>query len=116
MKFYTNITRWGNHLLLREYVNGQRLNRRIKYSPTLYMRVAKPTEYKTLDGNFVTPVSHETMKGASEWVDNYKNQSHLHKFQILENHPLVICPLFMNYRFIYIVFRVRNQPTLSKSH
>ena len=41
------------------------------------MRVAKPTEYKTLDGNFVTPVSHETMKDASEWVDNYKNQSHL---------------------------------------
>ena len=77
MKFYTNITRWGNHLLLREYVNGQRLNRRIKYSPTLYMRVTKPTEYKTLDGKFVTPVSHETMKDASEWVDNYKNQSHL---------------------------------------
>ena len=77
MKFYTNVTRWGNNLLIREYVNGQRLNRRVKYSPTLYMRVAKPTEYKTLDGNFVTPVSHETMKDASEWVDIYKNQSHL---------------------------------------
>ena len=25
----------------------------------------------------MTPVSHETMKDASEWVDNYKNQSHL---------------------------------------
>ena len=77
MKFYTNITRWSNHLLLREYVNGQRLNRRVKYSPTLYMRVAKPTEYKTLEGKFVTPVSHETMKEAHEWVDNYKNQPHL---------------------------------------
>ena len=77
MRFYTNITRWGNHLLLREYVNGQRLNRRVKYSPTLYMRVVNPTEYKTLDGKFVTPVSHETMKEANAWVDNYKNQSHL---------------------------------------
>ena len=77
MKFYTNITRWGNHLLLREYVNGQRLNRRVKYSHTIYMRVAKPTEYKTLEGKFVTPVSHETMKEAHEWVDNYKNQPHL---------------------------------------
>ena len=28
MKFYTNVTRWGNNLLIREYVNGQRLNRR----------------------------------------------------------------------------------------
>ena len=77
MKFYTNVTRWGNNLLIREYINGQRLNRKVKYSPTLYMRVAKPTEYKTLDGHFVTPVSHETMKDASEWVDNYKNQPHL---------------------------------------
>ena len=77
MKFYTNVTRWGNQLLLREYVNGQRLNRRIKYSPTLYMKVAKPTKYKTLSGGNVAPVTHETMKEASEWVDNYKNQSHL---------------------------------------
>ena len=77
MKFYTNVTRWGNNLLIREYINGQRLNRKVKYSPTLYMRVAKPTEYKTLNGDYVTPVSHETMKDASEWVDNYKNQPHL---------------------------------------
>ena len=57
MKFYTNITRWGNQLLLREYVDGQRLNRRIKYSPTMYSIVTKPTEYRTLEGKFVTPVS-----------------------------------------------------------
>ena len=53
MKFYTNITRWGNQLLLREYVDGQRLNRRIKYSPTMYSIVTKPTEYRTLEGKFV---------------------------------------------------------------
>ena len=77
MKFYTNVTRWGNNLLIREYVNGQRLTRRVKYSPTLYVKVEKPTEYKTLDGDYVTPVSHETMKDASEWVENYKDKSHL---------------------------------------
>ncbi len=77
MKFYTNVTRWGNNLLIREYVNGQRLNRKVKYSPTLYMRVTKPTEYKTLNGDYVTPVKHETMKEANEWIDNYKSQSHL---------------------------------------
>ena len=77
MNFYTNITRWGNYLLLREYVNGQRLNRRVKYSPTLYAPVTKPTEYKTLNGKFVAPVKHETMKEANEWVDAYKNQPHL---------------------------------------
>ena len=77
MNFYTNITRWGNYLLLREYANGQRLTRRVKYSPTLYALVTKPTEYKTLNGKFVAPVKHETMKEANDWVDAYKNQSHL---------------------------------------
>jgi len=77
MRFYTNITRWGNQLLLREFANGDRICRRIKYSPTLYMKVAKPTNYKTLTGDYVTPVKHETMKEANEWIDNYKSQSHL---------------------------------------
>ena len=77
MKFYTNITRWGNQLLLREYVDGQRLNRRIKYSPTMYSIVTKPTEYRTLEGKFVTPIKHQTMSDANEWVDNYKNQPEL---------------------------------------
>ena len=48
MNFYTNVTQWGNFLLLREVVNGERLVRKVKYSPTLYAPVAKPTEYKTL--------------------------------------------------------------------
>ena len=77
MKFYTNITQWGNQLLLREVVNGERLVRKVKYSPTLYAPVGSPTPYKTLDGKYVTPVTHETIKEAKEWVDNYKNQPDL---------------------------------------
>ena len=74
MNFYTNISQWGNTLLLREVVNGERLTRRIKYKPTLYAPVEKPTEWKTLDGDYVTPVNFDNMKEAREWVDNYKNQ------------------------------------------
>jgi len=74
MRFYTNITQWGNNLLLREVVNGERINRKVKYSPTLYARVAKETNYKTLDGKYVTPVKHDTIKDAKEWVENYNSQ------------------------------------------
>ena len=28
---------WGNTILLREYKNGERVNRKIKYSPTMYV-------------------------------------------------------------------------------
>ena len=77
MRFYTNITQWGNNLLLREVVGGERINRKIKYSPTLYARVAKETNYKTLDGKYVAPVKHDTIKDAKEWVEGYKDQPHL---------------------------------------
>ena len=77
MKFYTNITQWGNNLLVREYKDGQRTNRKIRYEPTLYTIVTKPTEYKTLEGKYVTPVKHTSMKDAKVWVENYKNQPHL---------------------------------------
>ena len=77
MNFYTNVTQWGNFLLLREVVNGERLVRKVKYSPTLYAPVAKPTNLKTLDGKFVTPVKHQTIKEAKEWIQNYKDNPHM---------------------------------------
>jgi len=77
MNYYTNIVQWGNSLLLREVVNGERINRRVKYSPTLYAPVAQPTEWKTLDGKYVTPIKHNTIKEAKAWVEQYKNQSNL---------------------------------------
>ena len=77
MNFYTNIVRWGNNLLLREVVNGERVNTRIKYSPTLYAPVLKQTPYKTLNGRYVAPVKHNTMKDASVWVEQHKNQPHM---------------------------------------
>ena len=77
MNFYTNIAQWGNYLLLREVVNGERISRKIKYSPTLYAPVAKPTEWKTLNGKFVAPIKHDTIKDAKDWIEQYKDQSHL---------------------------------------
>ena len=77
MNFYTNISQWGNTLLLREVVNGERQTRRVKYKPTLYAPVAEPTEWKTLNGKYVTPIPFNNMKEAKEWVENYKNQPNM---------------------------------------
>ena len=62
--FYTNVTQWGNSLLVREVVNGERINTRVKYEPTLYAAVEKPTPYKTLKGGYVTPIPHTSIKEA----------------------------------------------------
>jgi len=79
MKFYTNVLQWGNNLLLREVVDGERRNRKVKYSPTLYAVVGKETGYKTITGQNAAPIQHETIKEAKEWVESYKDQKHLIK-------------------------------------
>ena len=77
MNFYTNVAPWGNHILVREYKNGERVNRKVKYSPTLYVPVQKPTEWKTLDGKNATPYKFDTIKEAKAFIEQYKQQPHL---------------------------------------
>ena len=77
MRFYTNVAQWGNNILVREYNNGQRVNHRVKYSPTMYVPVKKETNYKTLDGKNVTPYKFDTIKEAKSFIEQYKEQPHL---------------------------------------
>ena len=37
----------------------------------------RETKFKTLSGKYVTPIKHQTIKEAKEWVENYKDQPHL---------------------------------------
>ena len=77
MRFYTNVVQWGNQLLVREINNGERRDFRLKYEPTLYAKVKERTPYKTLKGDFCTPIKHTSIKDAKEWVGQYKSQPDL---------------------------------------
>ena len=77
MKFYTNVAQWGNQILVREYDMGERVNKKVKYSPTMYVPVQKETKYKTLDGKFATPMKFDTIKEAKQFIEQYKQQPHL---------------------------------------
>ena len=44
MNFYTNVIRFGNNLLIREIRNGERVKKRVRYSPTLFSLVQKPKQ------------------------------------------------------------------------
>ena len=74
MDFYTNVTVFGNSVLVRGIKNGERTTLRHKFQPTLFVPVKKQTQYKTLDGKFLTPVVQESIKDAKEFVDTYKDQ------------------------------------------
>ena len=68
MNFYTNISRYGNMLLYRGIENGQRVHKKIKYKPTLFVATNKATKWKSLDGTPVAPVEFESMRDAKNWL------------------------------------------------
>ena len=74
MDFYTNVIVFGNSVLVRGIKNGERVTSRLKYKPTLFVPVRKQTQYRSLDGKFLTPMVQENIKDAKEFVDQYSNQ------------------------------------------
>jgi len=75
MKFYTNFVRIGNYIHIRGYRNGKRFVEKIEYNPTLYLPSQKPTEYRTLEGQYVSPVLQGTMRDAGDFIRQYESVS-----------------------------------------
>ena len=74
MKFYTHFSKLGNHILVRGYSNGKRFNDKVEYNPVLYVPANnQQSEYRTLDGQFVAPVSQGTMRDATEFMKRYED-------------------------------------------
>jgi len=71
MKFYTNVTRYGNMLLYRGIENGKKITKKIKYQPTLFVNSPKG-EWTSLTGTPCAPIKFESMKEAKEWIDQNK--------------------------------------------
>jgi len=72
MNFYTNVTRFGNKLLYRGYENGERVQLRVPYQPTLFVTSTKATgKYNTLYGVPVEPMQFDSMKEATEFSKQY---------------------------------------------
>lgn len=70
-KFYTNVTRFGNNLLYRGYEDGRRVKKKIKFSPTLFLKGKGNSKYHTLDGINVDPKKFESMSEAKAFAESY---------------------------------------------
>ena len=80
MKFYTNVSRYGNMILLRGYDHNKRIQEKIKYEPKLYVSTNRPTKWKALDGTPVGEVPFDSMRSAKEWLHKNKHTAGLHIF------------------------------------
>ena len=71
MRFYTNIQMVGNQILVRGYENGERIENREIYHPTLFVSSKKKTKYKTLSGESVEPVKPGTIRETRDFISKY---------------------------------------------
>lgn len=103
MKFYTNISRYGNSLLYRGYENGKKISKRVKYKPTLFVSSNKG-QWKSIDGVPCAPVQFESMREAKTWIEENKYTAGR---QIFGNDRYI--PAFINEEFPGEIKYNRNQ-------
>lgn len=88
MIFYTNILARGNYVYFRGFKDGKRVNQKIPFQPTLYVRANnKDSKYKTLWGESLEKVKFSSMTEARDFVKQYKEVSNF--------------PIFGNYNYGY---------------
>ena len=71
-QFYTNIQLAGDTILYRGYDNGEPVQFRTQFSPTLYVLSRdKDEKFRTLDGRSVSPIQFGTSREAREFIKQY---------------------------------------------
>ena len=73
MNFYTSVNRYGNNILYRGFENGQRIDKKIPYMPTLFTNSDKETGWNNLQNQPVVPKTFDTMREASDFVKRFDN-------------------------------------------
>tara|TARA_Y100000994_G_scaffold101277_1_gene83379 strand:- start:1573 stop:4062 length:2490 start_codon:yes stop_codon:yes gene_type:complete len=76
MKFYTNVEQVGNRLLVRGYEGGSSFSYRVPFNPTLYVASKNYSEWKTLEGECVEPLSMGSINDAKDFVKKYREVEH----------------------------------------
>jgi DNA polymerase elongation subunit (family B) len=73
--FYTNVRSWGNNILYRGVKNGKRVKMKIEYEPSLYLPSKKPTQFKTLNGEFLDQKKFDSMRDAKDYIKQFEGVS-----------------------------------------
>ncbi len=73
MNFYTNVSPYGDELLVRYFDNGKRCEDRVPYVPRLYVPTKGKGRYKSLTGKGLDSVSYKSIKDARQTIKRYEN-------------------------------------------
>ena len=73
MRFYTNVKSIGDYIFYRGYDDGVEIKDKIRYNPTLFVPSKIKTEYKTLDGHYVSPIKPGAISETRKFIDQYRD-------------------------------------------
>ena len=73
MKFYTNVQLIGNKFLVRGYDNGEHVQFKDDYRPTLFVPTKKQSQYKTLEGETVASIQPGFVRDCREYYKKYED-------------------------------------------
>jgi len=71
-KFYTNVLCVGNNILYRGVKDGRKIKMKIAYEPTLYLPSKKPTQFKSLLGEYLEPMKFENIRECRDFNKRYE--------------------------------------------
>jgi DNA polymerase elongation subunit (family B) len=69
--FYTNVSVQGGKILYRGFENGRRVQKRLDYSPTLFVPSSKKTPYTGIHGEFLDKIDFGSLMKAKDFIRKY---------------------------------------------
>lgn len=72
MRFYTNVCRIGNELCVREINETGQSKYKRRFTPTMYLQNNEGSQFTSLYGDPVKPITFDNMKEAREFLERYK--------------------------------------------
>ena len=82
MQFYTSVNRLGDSILVRGYKDGQKIQERVKFKPTYFVPTKENTDWRSLSGKPVSPVTFQSGKEARNFLEQYKG---VDNFEVVGN-------------------------------
>ena len=105
MRFYTNVQMVGDNFLVRGYEDGKHFVTREKFYPTLFVDSKVKTKYKTLNEEYVEPISPGTVRECREFVKKY---SEVENFNIYGNERYIYQYISDKYPEVEVKFDIEK--------
>jgi DNA polymerase elongation subunit (family B) len=117
MKFYTNVSQYGNFVLERGIENGEPFKNKIEYAPTLFIPSKEKSKYKTLSGQSVSKMKFGNIADAKEFMNKYDTVENFEIYgytswmycYLSDEYPKTITYDFNHIKIMYIDIEVASE-------